>query len=181
MTIICAISDPAANKVWLGCNSGSLIGDVILPHHGTKWLRFTNWAVALSGAGVAHDILNLERAKFPNQTTDINQVITFIRASFAKNELGEAKEGSKFYDVSGLIAHSSGELYGFDNRLALSRIPDDTMWASGSGMEFALGADAALKNKGFPAEERIEIAVLTAIDLDCGCPGEPMIESLGKG
>ena len=179
MTIICAIYDADAGKFWLGCNSGNLVGDTVMPEHGTKWLRFTNWAIAISGLGVAHDVLEIERSKFPNQTTDVSQVTSFIRTAFAKYEFGEIESGAKDYDISGLIAHSGGALYHVDRRLAVSRIPAGVMWACGSGMEFALGADIALKTKGFSAEERMETAVLTAVDLDSGCPGEPIVESFG--
>ena len=179
MTIICALYDADASKVWLGCNSGSLIGDTVMPEHGTKWLRFTSWAIAVSGSGIARDLLETERAKFPNQTTDINQITAFVRTAFSKYDFGEMSEGAKDYDVSGLIAHSSGALYHLDRRLSIAKIPEGAMWACGSGMEFALGADLALKIKGFDAQERMETAVLTAIDLDSGCPGEPVIENLG--
>ncbi len=179
MTIICATYDANAGKVWLGCDSGSLIGDMIAPEHRTKWLRFTGWALAFSGGGIAHDALETERAKFPNQTTDISQVTSFIRTAFAKYDLGETNNGAKEYNVSGLIAHSSGDLYNVDARLAVRRIPEGTMWACGSGMKFALGADIALKIKGFSPQERMETAVLTAIDLDSGCLGEPIVERFG--
>lgn len=179
MTIICALYDAAESKVWLGCNSASLVGETIVPDHRTKWLRFTNWAIAVSGRGVAHDVLEAERAKFPNQTSDIAQVMGFIRTAFGKYELGEMSDGAKDYDVCGLIAHTGGALYAFDTRLALSRIPEGTMWACGSGMDFALGADMAMKSKGYSAQERIETAILAAIDFDSGCPGEVIVESFG--
>lgn len=180
MTIICAVYDADASKFWLGCNSGNLVGDTIIPKHGTKWLRFTNWAIAISAPGVAHDALEIERAKFPNQTEDVAQVTSFIRTSFTKHELGEINNGAKDYDVSILIAHTSGTFYNLDTRLAINSIPEGAMWAAGSGKEFALGADIALKTKGFSPQDRIETAVLAAIDLDSGCPGEPLIESFGK-
>ena len=179
MTILCAVYDADARKFWLGCNSGGLVGDTILPEHGTKWLRFTKWAVAVSGLGIVRDLLEAERAKFPNQSSDISQVSNFIRTTFGKYEFGEMSEGAKDYDICGLIAHSEGTLHHLDRRLSASRIPQGAMWACGSGMEFALGADMALKTKGFSAQERIETAVLAAIDLDSGCPGEPIVESFG--
>ncbi len=179
MTIICAINDANAGKVWLGCDSGCLIEDTIVPEHRTKWLRFTGWALAFAEGGIAHDALEAERAKFPNQSKDISQVTSFIRTAFAKYDLGETRNGAKEFNVSGLIAHSSGELYNIDARLAVSRIPEATMWACGSGMKYALGADAALKVKGFSPQERIETSVFTAIDFDRGCLGEPIVESLG--
>ncbi|MGF1544623.1 MAG: hypothetical protein ACFB00_09015 [Parvularculaceae bacterium] len=179
MTIICAVYDPDAGKFWLGCNSGSLVGDTIIPEHRTKWLRFANWAIAFSGSGVADDALETERGKFPNQATDVHQVTAFIRASFERYDLGEKDDGAKDFGVSGLIAQTGGMLYDVDGRLSLGRIPEGTMWARGSGMDFALGADMAMKTKGFGPQERLETAVLTAIDLDSGCPGEPIVESFG--
>ena len=179
MTIICAIYEAEARKFWLGSNSGTLIGDTITPEHRTKWLRFANWAVAISGRGIAHDALEMERAKFPNQSGDVAQVTAFTRPALAKFDIGEMDEGAKDYGVSGLIAHSGGALYSLDTRLAVSRIPEGAMWACGSGMEFALGADMALRTKNFPPRERIETAVFAAIDLDSGCPGEPIVESFG--
>lgn len=179
MAIICAVYDAETSKTWLGCNSGSLTGDTIMPEHGTKWLRFTSWAIAFAGTGIARDLLEIERPKFPNQTTDIGQVASFIRTAFAKHEFGTIDDGARAYSITGLIAHSEGALYSLDRRLAISKIPDGAMWACGSGMAYALGADSGLKIKGFNTQERIETAVLAAIDLDSGCPGEPIVESLG--
>ncbi|MEL6112773.1 MAG: hypothetical protein AAFR20_08210 [Pseudomonadota bacterium] len=179
MTIICALYDEDARKFWLGCNSGSLVGETILPEHQTKWLRFANWALALSGAGIAANAIAAERAKFPNQTDDVNQVTAFLRTSFNKYDMGEMDGNAKDYDVSGLLVHNQGALYDFDTRLSTSQIPGGALWARGSGMDYALGADMALKTKGFTAQERLETAVLIAIDLDSGCPGEPIVESFG--
>ncbi|MEL7487098.1 MAG: hypothetical protein AAGJ87_07785 [Pseudomonadota bacterium] len=179
MTIICAIYDADARTVLLGCNSGSLIGDTIVPEHRTKWLRMASWAIAVAGRGIANDVLEAERAKFPNQTNDIVQVTSFMRAAYAKYDIGEVDEGAKDYHLGGLIAHAGGALYSLDTRLSITAIPEGAMWACGSGMEFALGADAALKTKGFGAQDRMETALLAAIDLDSGCPGEPLIEKFG--
>ncbi|MEL6507705.1 MAG: hypothetical protein AAFR29_08725 [Pseudomonadota bacterium] len=177
MTIVCALYDDDNRRFWLGCNSGSLVGKTILPEHQTKWLRFANWALALSGAGIAVNAVAAERAKFPNQTEDVNQVIAFLRAAFAKYDMGEMEGNAKDYDVSGLLVHNQGAFYDVDTRLSTSKIPTGALWARGSGMEYALGADMALKLKGFTPQERLETAVLTAIDLDSGCPGEPIVES----
>jgi len=179
MTIICALYDVEARKFWLGCNSGTLVGDTIMPEHRTKWIRFGNWALAIAGRGIAGDVLQAERAKFPNQSEEIVQVIGFVRTAFEKYDIGETADGAMDYSVSGLIAHTSGALYDFDTRLSVSPIPAGAMWARGSGMAFALGADMALKTKGFGPEERVETAILAAIDLDSGCPGEPIVESFG--
>ena len=179
MTIICAIYDADAGKFWLGCDSGNLIDNTVMPEHQTKWLRFANWAVALAGLGVAKDVLETERPKFPNQTTDIGQVTSFIRAAFTKYDLGEVKGGARDYGICGLIAHTDGALYSVDARLAVNHIPAGSLWACGSGMRFALGADSALKLKGFTPEDRIGTAVFSAIDLDSACTGEPMIEIFG--
>ena len=178
MTVVCAVYDAEAAKFWLGSNSGRLAGETITPEHRSKWIKFASWAVAVTGKGGAADVLTAERAKFPNQTSDVAQVIAFIRAAFDKYEVGAATQGGKNYAVTGLIARSGGELYAFDEYLSVSRIPSEALWACGSGMKFALGADMALKLKGFTAQERIETAILSAIDLDSSSPGEPIVEAL---
>lgn len=177
MTIVCALFDPGEEKFHLGSNSASMVGSTILPESETKWARFSDWAIAVTGPGLADNAMKAERAKFPTQTDDINKVMQFMRAVMEKYAIGEKEEGYQNFGFSGLLVHRSGLFYDMDSKMALSPIPPDTLWARGSGMEFALGADEVSKLVNFSPEKRIKYAVTAAVTLDCDCPGEVITET----
>ena len=176
MTIICALYDSSQDQFWLGSNSGSLIGDTILPEHKSKWVRLADWALATTGRGPIPEIFVAERAKFPNQSDDVNQVLHFMRDALEKYQIGEKDDGFQDFGFSGLLVHRTGQYFEFDSKLAITAIPQDILWARGSGMDFALGADHAAKLGNFPPEKRVEFALDAAVALDSACPGEAIVE-----
>ena len=76
----------------------------------------------------------------------------------------------------GMFVHKDGGIWDFDSRLTLTPVAPDTMWARGSGGDFALGADHVAKAAGQSAEARMKSAVAAAMALDISCPGAPIIE-----
>ncbi|MGV6800382.1 MAG: hypothetical protein ACWA5L_00475 [bacterium] len=172
MTILCALYDKDEEKVWLGSNIGNLLGSTISPEQNSKWNKFSDWAIGCSGQRAAADLFVKERAKFPTQTDEASMVIQFMREVFDKYSIGESKDGYKEYGISGILAHRSGLIYDYNSNLTLSQIPENTFWARGSGMEYALGADVISKMVNFSAEQRISNALMAAIDLDVDCTGE---------
>ncbi len=177
MTILCALFDQRENCFWLGCNGSALVGQTRLPEKRSKWLRLADWAIAFTGSGIADMAIISERPKFPSHSEDVQQIISFLLTTFEKYNIGEKEEGHQDFNLSGLLVHKSGLLFDVDSRLSVSAIPQGTLWARGSGMDFALGADEVAKKWGISAEERIEFAVQAAIDLDAECPGDVMIEN----
>lgn len=177
MTIVCALYDPKEATFWLGCNSSALIGQTKLPENRSKWIRLADWSIALTGAGFAEAAIKAERPKFPNTTDDVQKVIEFLLATFDKFNIGEKEEGYTDFSLSGLLVHKSGLFFDLDSRLSVSPIPEGILWARGTGMEYALGADEVSKQRDIPADERIEYAVKAALALDTECPGDVLIEN----
>lgn len=180
MTVICALCDPATREVWLGCNSGSTVGQMRLPSASSKWLTFGDWAVAISGIGVTFDILKMSGEHFPGDTTSPLDVVRYLRAVFADFDHGSKDDGevAMSYDLTSVLAHRDGRIWDMDFRLALDEVPPGTLWARGSGMEFALGADFPMRGTGAAAEDRVRNAVEAALFFDTGCPGEAIVTLL---
>jgi hypothetical protein len=180
LTIICALSDKETGEVWLGCNDGMTIGETRLPSVMSKWLRFGDWALGVSGIGLAHNVLQMNAGKFPRRAQSPLDIILHIKTAFAEFDLGAKEEGdvALSYDVSCLLAHAGGRLWDMDFRLATDEVPAGTLWARGSGMDFALGADFALRQSGLAARDRIQNAVEAALFYDTGCPGSALVEVL---
>jgi len=179
MTIICAIYDDAANEIWLGCNDRATIGDSPAPASASKWLKFGDWAIGISGdESVYEQYLQVSAEKFPVSTTSVLEVFEFLRATYDSYNLGNQRDGntSLSYGVDGIIVHRSGRIWDFDNHLALSEVPPQRLWGCGSGVDYALGADYVMVSGAFSARERVVNATNAAIALDIGCPGEALVE-----
>ncbi len=176
MTVICALY--AQNEIHLGCNSQGTVGATRLPNHQSKWQFFGDWAIALTGSGFPSDVLESERKEFPSTSENILEVTSFIRSIFNDYEIGDAKK-MKNFDSQGLLVHKSGKIYDMDGYTSVSMIPENTLWARGCGMDYALGADEVSKKHGASPKERVEAAVEASIELDCDCPGKVILERHG--
>lgn len=166
------------NEIWLGCNDRATIGDTPSPDAASKWLKFGDWAIGLSGDESVYEQYLLTAAEeFPTTSADVLDVFKFLKSTYRDANLGQQKgsDTSDSYGVDGILVHASGKIWDFDNHLALSTVPPNRLWGCGSGVDYALGADFAARDAKSP-KERIEIAIRAAISLDIGCPGKPLIE-----
>lgn len=180
MTVICALFDETAGEVWLGCNSAMTIGSTRMPGDWSKWFRFGAWAIGVSGIGLANNLLKRSGENFPVEATSPLDVVLHIKTVFAEFELGSKgdDEVATSYDLSCLLAHCDGRIWDMDNCLAIDEIPAGTLWARGSGMDFALGADFPLRLTDAAAEDRVRNAVEAALFYDTDCPGIALIERM---
>ena len=179
MTIICAIHDASLNETWIGCNDLATIGDSPAPGSDSKWLKFGDWAIGVSGdESVYGQYLLLAQENFPRATSSVLEVFEFMRATYDKYNLGQQKgnDTAMSYGVDGILVHASGKIWDFDYTLALSEVPAGRLWGCGSGVDYALGADHVMAQGDYGPRERVLKAVETAIALDIGCPGKPLIE-----
>lgn len=180
MTVICALCDEHSKEIWLGCNGGGTVGNIRLPRSVSKWEYAGDWALGISGVGLAQNVLQINAEDFPEDASSPLDIVLYLKAVFADFDFGskDSDEVAPTYDLSGLIAHRDGRIWDMDFRLAIDEIPAGTLWARGSGMEFALGADFPLIGSDRSAEQRVRNAVEAAIFYDTDCPGEPLVVKL---
>ena len=181
MTVICALSDKSSRAIWLGCNDGVTMGDTRM--HGVcepKWQQFGCWALGIAGSPLLGDVLETVRDDIPDNDASPSVIIQFLRVRFDECELGNRDEGdtSTSYPCSAILAHRDGRIWDVDSYLAIAALQPGTLWARGSGMEYALGADFPLASSNVTAEERVRNAIHAAIHYDTGCPGKAIVERL---
>ncbi|WOI54573.1 hypothetical protein [Parvularcula sp. LCG005] len=176
MTIICAYRDTAAGKTWLGSNSRGLVGDTVLPGDVSKWTIFGDWAFAFSGKGLVTDVILGLEAEFPKTDKNVHAVVALIRKALRDMEIGKEDDGAMDFQTHGLLVHRSGKIYDIDGHLSVAPINEDTLWACGSGMDYALGASHALTAQSISPRDVLKSSIEAAIALDSGCPGTPIIE-----
>ncbi len=179
MTIICALHDDTTKTTYLGANSHATLGDTVAPGPSPSWFRFGKWIIAFSGEAVHTDLLELESNSFPSDADSALAVLKHLKTVFDAFNIEHQKGdwASPSYEVWGILVHQDGRVWDVDSHLALTAIPAGKLWARGSGMDFALGADHALQRTNATAKQRIRRALDAAIHHDVNCPGEPVIQT----
>jgi ATP-dependent protease HslVU (ClpYQ) peptidase subunit len=180
MTILTALA--SHDGVWLGYNDGHTIGDTPLPGVGCPWLNLGHWLLGVSGSSSAFSILDHHRGDFDSETNGVEEVVFRIRTTLLDYGMGrkEDDEVEIRFGIWCILVHPNGQIWDVDDALAFSRIPEDTLWARGSGSDYALGAEHALKALNSPPEIRIRHAVEAAIALDLFCCGSANVRLLEK-
>jgi hypothetical protein len=178
MTILTALA--ANGTVWFGYNDGHTIGDTPLPGSDCPWLKLGPWSLGVSGTSSAFSILNHHRGDFDSQSDDVEEVVFKIRTILLGYGMGGKAddEVELRFGIWCILIHLNGGIWDVDDALAFSRIPEDTLWARGSGSDYALGAEHALKALNSPPEMRIRLAVEAAIALDLFCCGSAHVRLL---
>lgn len=181
MTTICALCDAKTQEVWLGCNDGVSVRDTSIPGaKKIKWLQFGKWALAMAGSGVPFDILELNREHFPVDEEHPLAIVQYLKAVFDEFEVGrrEDDDPATSYPITSLLAHCDGRIWDMDLYLVLDEVPPGTLWAHGTGREFALGADYPLASNNATAENRVRNSVEAAISYDIYSPGQAFVKKL---
>lgn len=181
MTVICALCDQHTKNVWIGCNDGVAVGDVRM--HGAirnKWVIFGQWALGMAGSSIPAEVLIQNREHFPDNENCPLAITQFIKNVFDEFEIGtrDDDDPATSYPMVALLAHSDGRIWDLDCFLATDQILPGKLWASGSGMSFALGADFVLAAQNATSEERVQKAVEAAIFYDGSCPGQTFVQRL---
>ncbi|MEM7224381.1 MAG: hypothetical protein AAF495_15480 [Pseudomonadota bacterium] len=178
MTIICALHDSAAGGTWIGANTGSTVADSPLPTYDTKWLLRGPWALGLAGDGRAFTLLEAEAESLFDSLEAPYELTQRIRQLFDDAGIKDPDKASVPAYGQAMILANAQAVFDLDSALAHSRIAEGRLWARGSGMDFALGADHALADLNLPAETRVKKALQAAMANDVFCPGEMYLHKL---
>lgn len=180
MTIICALHDTRTGHTVIGSNVGALSGATRIPQSTTTWLIRNGRALGVTGQHRQFEILRHHADKLLGEATEPFDLSERIRNMFRDHDIfgsNRPNDPQSVFGVSMILALADG-VWDFDGTLAPCRIDDDTLWARGSGMQFALGAGFACASTD--PIIRVETAVDAARQFDVDCPGDRHVEILPK-
>lgn len=151
---------------WIGADrrassEGLKIGPV------QKWTRWGDWAIGCAGDLKTLDLVRAEISLLLDAVRQASDVIPRLERLLVKHNYTAATDGpfgAPAWGQSFLLASNHG-LWDIDMQLSLFPVPHDTVWAAGSGRDFALGAGMALDNTHAP-EVRVQAALLSAMHYD---------------
>jgi hypothetical protein len=177
MTIVTALF--ADGILATGHNDGTSIGDTSLPISESKWVSFGDWMLGISGESAAQAALEHDAGKIDAGTTDPFALCGMLKQRLVDNGIWRKpkRDSVMSFGIFCVLAHRSGLVWDVDNKFTLTAVPEGTLCARGSGMDFALGAAHALRQmRDMPgAEEQVGIATEAAVAHDVYCPGKAVI------
>lgn len=169
MTVIAAVRDPARRKTLIGWDSRCVSGaNTILPSACRKFLVRGNAAVGISGYFMAMMLVHRVRGLFKGAAVD---VCIRIRDTLHEQPWdGEDGKGPWGAGCSFVLVMGK-DIYDVGSDFCPTLVDDGTLWARGSGSDYAIGAGHAL-SKAKP-RERLHAAIEAACAFDTGC-GPPV-------
>lgn len=185
MTVIVGLHDVVSGQTWLGADSQMTMGDGRFPGKIDKWVVHGRHAIATAGS-----ILGLEliRSAVPDLLSGVGSAHEvgmrcrdlFRREDFDTEDMRGAG-GPKSYRQT-LIYATPEEVWDIDGTGCATKVEPGKLWARGSGMDYALGADHALRwtqSAAITPKQRIMVAIAAAIEHDTGCGGPIFVQQLG--
>jgi len=135
------------SSIWLGNNNAVSMGET--PITGLDpWLKFGDWALGVTGNSFQQD--------------------------FLESNIQQLEEKSSIWCI---LVNRTGDIYDLSAHMSLTKIPRNRLWARGSGIDYALGADFATLQVApkTSIKDRVRIATEAAIYNDTTCPGEVVL------
>ena len=189
MTIICALR--VGGQTWIGSDTRVMGGTAIYPAPIQKWVVNASGALGVAGQGYMLSLVRLHLATRIGAPVD--EIADGLRALQKEYEFNDDKDrGPKAYGQSFIYATEAG-IWDIDSASASLEMPEGKLWARGSGSDYALGTDFAIRrrleeagtsdsdvNPIWPmAEYRVETALQAACEFDAGCGAPLFIHRLG--
>lgn len=184
MTVIAALHDDVSGQTWVGADSRMTMGDGLFPGRIDKWVVHGRHAVATAGSIFG---LNLLRAAGPDlfgvgsaHELGLKVRDIFRGEDFESENMGGAGGPKSFRQT--MIYATPEAVFDIDGAGCATKVESGRLWARGSGMDYALGADHALRwtqSAAISPKQRIMVAIAAAIEHDTGCGGPIFVEQLG--
>jgi len=177
MTIVTALF--ADGILATGHNDGTSIGDTKLPISESKWVSFGDWMLGISGESAAQAAFEHGGGAVDAGTTDAFILCGMLKQILLDNGIWRKpkRDSVMSFGISCVLAHRAGRVWDVDHKFTLTGVPEGTLCARGSGMDFALGAAHALRQmRDVPGvEEQVRIATEAAVAHDVHCPGKAVV------
>jgi ATP-dependent protease HslVU (ClpYQ) peptidase subunit len=179
MTIIVALHQDG--QTWIGADSRCILHGQIMPTTVRKWVLSPLGDRAVTVGGQTRAALLVRRMAWEG-IADADRMADAIRTLARSDEWSPGDDqGPKGYANPFLYATPDG-VWDIDHTFGTVSITDGRLWARGSGMDYALGADSAMRAiYPLPGPKiRLEAALAAAVENDAGCGGEMFVHRLGE-
>lgn len=178
MTVIVALN--RKDGLVIGYANGMVLGGTPVAGALNPWIRFGNWVLGITGSSAVQSLLAYEMRDYDSD--DVFALIGHFRKLFSEHYIGSKGDDDNVcsYGIYCILANRDGRVWDMTECLSLSEIPTDTLWAQGSGADYAVGADYAIRTLGsdLPDSDRVRLCVEAAINNDIHCVGNPVVERL---
>lgn len=173
MTIIAAICSD--RRTIIGYNDGLERGGTPILGTSLPWIFFNDLAFGITGESSVQRLLSYKIREFAEIGSDPHVFIDAVRQILTDNYVG-SKDDSDFvttYGIYSILVHKDGRIWDVGGCLSLTEIPHDTLWAQGSGADYAMGAFHALESvkSKIATERKLKICIEAAIKNDIHCVG----------
>lgn len=182
MTVIAAVHDRDSGLTYIGSDSLALLNGDRKTFVDDKIIFNGRAAVAVAGDYLTNtivrrhgvDLLGIRGEASVFEFVDRLRILLESKDIFFRQD-GEAP---KCFGSNLVFANHMG-VWDIDSRLCPVAVEGGTLWARGSGAEYALGAGYALEHMPMPPARRVEEAINAAIRWDSGCGGKIHIFEIG--
>jgi ATP-dependent protease HslVU (ClpYQ) peptidase subunit len=180
MTVIAAMSSARAGATWVASDTLIISGNLEL-ELGPKWLVRNEWAIGVAG----HlRTMNIFAHHADILLKDVQNVFEFtgrVRSLLGEEGYRSVKEeeGPPNFGQMLMLANSRN-IWTIGPDFSITPLPDDKLWAEGSGRDLAIGAAHAmqLSRAELSPREIVRVAIETAITCDAQCGGTAWIAEL---
>jgi hypothetical protein len=167
MTTLAGLHIPGQGT-WIGADR-RITSDNVKLGPVCKWVTRGEWAIGCAGDYKTLNVLQAEAALVLEATKDPQHIVHRLEKAMVKHNFSAATDGPfgpPAWGQSFLLASPDG-LWDLDEQLSVFRVPDETLWATGSGRDFALGAGhAARQDSGSSPADCVRLAIEAALTFD---------------
>lgn len=174
MTIICALHVPKKGT-WIGADSRVSSRSFVYPMPARKIARIGARALLVCGSGMTMTLVKRHQARLlAKDDPDAVAMALMQMQERAKYRLDKDDASALSYGQVFIYATPKG-VWDIDSAGAWLAVEPGKLWARGNGIDFALGYDLAVRQRGgIPERDRIHGALFAATTYDLSC-GEPFV------
>ena len=174
MSILCALHIPRKGT-WIGADSRVTGGLAIYPMPMRKIVRVGGRALLISGNGAMVTLANRHRTRLLAKDDPDAVAMALVALQSRENFRPEADGAGPLSFKQAFIYATPRGVWDIDVSGSWLSVEAGTLWARGSGSDYALGYDFALRQRNTPPpRDRIHDALHAAAMYDAGC-GEPFV------
>jgi ATP-dependent protease HslVU (ClpYQ) peptidase subunit len=180
MTIIAAMSSARSGATWVASDTLIISGNLEL-ELGPKWVVRNSWAVGVAGHLRTMNVFSHHADSLLTNLRDVFEFTGRVRSLLGEEGFRSTKEeeGPPNFGQMLMLANSRN-VWTIGPDFSITPLPDNRLWAEGSGRDLAIGAAHALQQSRSEISPReiVRLAIETAITCDAQCGGAAWIGEL---